>query len=110
MKIHVDKKNNRVIATGYYSGKKIRSIAHCREPVFDEDFGIELAKKKYSIKLVEAKKRLHERTVSELHRTILWCFHVMDYEQLIVANYNKKLKDKSSECAEFINNYFNEGE
>lgn len=106
MKIKVDRENKAIIAYGGYRGKRIRAVAVCKEPVFDEAFGTELAKRKYKIKERYAKLRWHENCVSYftmLKRKI----------DSMILDHNKcadfldaKVQSEIQECEEFVNNYF----
>lgn len=106
MKIHVDEKNNRVIATGYRNGRMIRAIANCQEPEFNEEFGRELATKKYNIKYEMVRQREHESVVRALHRMVLWCYKVIDDEQEIINRIHTKVDNLSCDCKNFVDEYF----
>lgn len=109
MKIHIDRKNNRVIANGYFRGKKIRTIAHCNRDTWNEAFGVSIATKKFDIKQEEVKKRQHERHIRKLHEMALWCYGQINAEQAIVSNLGVKIDKMNSEYQDFVKSHF-EGE
>lgn len=106
MKIRVDKENKCVIAIGSCKGKRVKVVTHCKEEKFDENFGIELTKKKYKIKKETIKKELHDKYIKKLHETVLWCFNQIKYEEDIVKDLAEKIRKETKECNEFINEYF----
>lgn len=106
MKIKVDKENKVVIAYGGYRGKRIRAVAVCKEPVFDETFGTELAKKKYKIKERYAKLRWHESWVSYLNN-LKHKIDAMIVDHNNCANFlDTKMQSEIQECEDFVNKYF----
>ena len=108
MKIRVDNKNKVVIAEGHYRGKKIKTIAKCNEDVFDEEFGKQLAEKKYDIKEYVARKNYHRKYMNMLHRTVLRCYVLIEEEQNIIDSLNAKISIKEKEINEFVSDYFKE--
>ena len=107
MKINVDAKNRRVIASGSFAGKRIKVIAKCNEESFDREFGKSLAEKKFKIKTEEVKRDMHNRYIKDLYNQINWCEQQISYERGIVNSLNEKIKYKKSECEDFVNSYFN---
>ena len=108
MKIKVDKENKVVVAYGNYRGKKIKAVAVCKEPVFDEEFGMELARRKYKIRERYAKMRWHESWVSSLN-------YLKSKIDAMIEDHNKcadfldsKMQSEINECEEFVNKYFGE--
>lgn len=110
MKIHIDKKNNRIIANGYFRGTKIRTIAHCNGDKWNEDFGVAVAKMKYKIKEQEVKKKLHEKYIRELHRMALWCYSVIKSETSIVDSLSDKIQRMGNDYNNYLSNHFTKGE
>ena len=106
MKIHVDRKNNRVIAYGSYRGKRIKAIAHCREDFFNEELGIKIAKMKYDILQTKAQKQFHDNYVRELHKNILWSFHEIDAENDVLENLSHKVENKIENYHKFLSENF----
>lgn len=107
MKINVDTKNRRVIASGSFAGKRIKAIAKCNEDSFDREFGKSLAEKKFKIKSEEVKRDMHNKYIKDLYRQISWCEHQISYERGIVNALNEKIGSKKSEYDNFVNSYFN---
>lgn len=102
MKIIVDRENRATIATGYYNGKKIKSVCLCRnEDEFDEEFGIKLAKKKWKLKLTIAKRKNINRIIKNLEK-LIESLSIED-EILLENQFNQK-----DDIAEFIEDYFEE--
>lgn len=107
MKINVDAKNRRVIASGSFAGKRIKVIARCNEDSFDREFGKSLAEKKFKIKSEEVKRDMHNRRIKDFYNDISWCEQQISYEREIVAALDEKIKSKKSEYDKFVNSYFN---
>lgn len=101
MKLSVDEKNRRVIAIGSWKGKKVKAIAVCHpEDIFDETKGKKIAKVKYQLKELEAKKSIHESNVKALEQHLKWIERVLKDEVSICENMERKylaLKDKVKE-------------
>lgn len=106
MKINVMKENNRIIATGSAFGKKLKAIAVCNEPVFDETLGTEIVRRKYKIVEKDAQKKMHVRTKRELESIIRWCQSEIEHEDSIIAQMNESIEKKREELTSFMKEKF----
>lgn len=73
MKFTISPKSKRVIATGSMMGRRVKAIAVCNEPVFDEKIGVEVARRKYKIAEKDAQISAHRARASQLRRVAEWC-------------------------------------
>ena len=87
MKLSVDEKNRRVIATGSWKGKRVKAIAVCSpEDIFDAEKGKQIAILKYKTKELQAKKAIHFSNIKALEQHIEWANHVLQDERNIYNN------------------------
>ena len=108
MRLSIDKKNRRVIASGSYKGKKVKAIAVCSaEDEFDENIGRQIATLKYQVKEQEAKKAIHASNIKTLVEHIRWASKILEDETRIVDNMTKKIKELNEANNEKINNIVN---
>lgn len=106
MKINVMKENNRIIATGSAFGKKLKAIAVCNEPVFDEAVGTEIVRRKYKIVEKMAQRKMHVRTKRELESIIKWCEKEIAHENEIIASMDKAITSKQDALESFMKEKF----
>lgn len=106
MKINVMKENNRIIATGSAFGKKLKAIAVCNEPVFDEALGTEIVRRKYKIAEKIAQLKKHVSAKRELKAIIRWCEKEIEHEDEIIANMNKSISEKQDALEAFMKEKF----
>ena len=106
MKIKVLPEHKRVIATGSYRGKRIKTVAVCNEDNFDERFGIELAKKKYSIAKSKAKIDMHKKNIGMLNKMIDWCQKYIDAENRSIELVTDGLARKIVDFTDFVEDKF----
>ena len=106
MKINVTKENNRIIATGTAFGKKLKAIAVCNEPVFDEAIGTEIVRRKYKIVEKMAQRKMHVRTKRELESIIKWCEKEIAHENEIIASMDKAITSKQDALESFMKEKF----
>lgn len=106
MKIVVDKENKVVIARGTCKGKIIKAVAVCKEQNFDENFGKELAKKKYKIKEKYTKMRWHESEIAKLKKQIKSMTEVLSEHNRCADAIDKKLQNDIIEIEKFLKKYF----
>ena len=105
MRIAVDKKNHRVIATGTYKGKNIKAIAVCSpDDVFDVEKGKKIATLRYSVKEREARLNYHKSNIKVLNEHKKWVEKVLADETEIVKNMSDKLNVLKSDVLSEINN------
>ena len=104
MRITIDEKNRRVIATGSWKGKRVKAIAVCHpDDTFDKEKGEKIAKAKYRLKELEAKKSIHESNVRALEQHIKWVQRVLKDEVSICDNMERKSCALRKEVEEEIN-------
>lgn len=71
MKIRIDDKNQAIICTGYYKGKKIKAVSIYKpEDKFDIEFGIRLTKEKYKLKKLEHRKNMYTSNIRHIEKVI----------------------------------------
>lgn len=102
MKINVSETNNRIIASGSAFGRKIKAIAVCNEPTFDEGFGTELVKMKYGIAKKKAQIQRHKQAVSGLKDLVRWCQKQLDYEATLISNMEKNVDARKAEMDKLL--------
>lgn len=108
MKIKVDRDNRVVIAKGGFEGKKIVAVAVCHnDDAFDEEFGIQLATKKYNIKKRQAKLRKYEKIISAYNELIDWAIKQRDMYEDFADAVEKKIAADAYDCEKFVNDYYN---
>lgn len=73
MKFTISPKSKRVIATGSMMGRRVKAIAVCNEPVFDEKIGVEVARRKYKIAEKDAQISAHRARANQLRKIAEWC-------------------------------------
>lgn len=106
MKITVDSKNKVVIASEYHHSKKVTAISRCLEDVFDENFGVDMAKRNLDLKMVRVKARDHESYRSQLKAIIKWCEKEIENETKIIDGMDAKAKKMHDDNGKFIAEYF----
>lgn len=106
MKINVMKENNRIIATGSAFGKKLKAIAVCNEPVFDEKLGTEVVRRKYKIVEKIAQRKMHVSAKRELEAIIRWCEKEIAHEDEIIASMDASIASKQEALEAFMKEKF----
>lgn len=105
MKIKIDKENKAIIAEGWCRGKRIKAVAVCREPHFDEEFGVKLAKMKYKIKEKQAKLKWHESVLVECRRLQKTINSMITNHNNCAENIDISIQNAVLDCEKFVNNY-----
>lgn len=93
MKFTISEKSKRVIATGSMMGRRVKAIAVCNEPVFDETIGKEVARRKYKIAEKDAQISAHKARMSDLKELIRWCQNEINHEENMISDMHK-IRDK----------------
>lgn len=93
MKFTISEKSKRVIATGSMMGRRVKAIAVCNEPVFDETIGKEVARRKYKIAEKDAQISAHKARMTDLKDLIEWCQNEIAHEEVMIQNMHE-IKNK----------------
>lgn len=86
MKFTISEKSKRVIATGSMMGRRVKAIAVCNEPVFNETIGKEVARRKYKIAEKDAQISVHKARMTDLKDLIKWCQNEIAHEEVMIQN------------------------
>lgn len=106
MKVKVDKKNGVVIAYGSYKSCLIKAIAVCKEDVFDEEFGIQLAKKKYAVQRSKVKRGVHKAALAYAKERYRKLGNFIRMETELVEHFDAMIEESKQIVRDFVDEKF----